>query len=455
MNQQYRIRIAHRPAAVDDFLRAALHLGVAALYRRKIQIGRTLPAAHRRRGAPAQTDQHGGAAQHHQRRAHHHLALLDVAAPQVAETPRDHDGLVIATGHVSLRGAAVRGAAVRFTRALLEDPKIAARVRSPEFVIEGSGAQRGRDHDVERRGNTLRLAEIPFPRLQHARYFQVRYRKARQPSLWLGADPGGAFVANLPARAGGRARKWRDRRGMIVRLHFHQNVDRLGDSGITMRDRIRKKSNGGCALDHRGIVSIGGQHSGGIPGIGRTDHGEQRQRHRRAVHDELRVEYLMPAMLGIRLREHHQLDVGGIPSQFAEGRHQVVDLIVRERQSPLGVGACQLVMAVGSQGDDAQRSRRCAVEQAIRRDRCADPDRFGHPIVQQRPQAPQLLGRQIRPRFDEIQGAPLQASEVLQAADMGNVGGFARPGRDRADPRRDQDLPSAIGAQMRFRTVGQ
>ncbi len=45
MNQQNRIRIPHGPAAVDDFLCAALHFGVAALHRGEIQIGRALPAA--------------------------------------------------------------------------------------------------------------------------------------------------------------------------------------------------------------------------------------------------------------------------------------------------------------------------------------------------------------------------------------------------------------------------
>ena len=52
--------------------------------------------------------------------------------------------------------------------------------------------------------------------------------------------------------------------------------------------------------------------------------------------------------------------------------------------------------------------------------------------------------RQIRVRFDEVQRAALQPPDVRKTADMSDVRGFARPGRDRADTGRDQQLAAAI-----------
>ena len=51
-----------------------------------------------------------------------------------------------------------------------------------------------------------------------------------------------------------------------------------------------------------------------------ADHREQRLRLRDAVDDELGVEDLVAAVLGVRLREHHQLDIGRIAPEALEGR---------------------------------------------------------------------------------------------------------------------------------------
>ena len=68
-----------------------------------------------------------------------------------------------------------------------------------------------------------------------------------------------------------------------------------------------------------------------------------------AVDDELRIEDLVAAMLGVRLRKHHQFDVGRIASQLAKRPHQIVDLIARQRQPPFSVGARQRLAAVLAQ----------------------------------------------------------------------------------------------------------
>ena len=96
VNQQDRIRLAERPALIDDFLRAPLDLGVAALHRREVEILRARAAADRGRRAAAQADQHRRTAEHDDFRARRHVGLLDVHAAHVAEPARDHDRLVIA-----------------------------------------------------------------------------------------------------------------------------------------------------------------------------------------------------------------------------------------------------------------------------------------------------------------------------------------------------------------------
>jgi hypothetical protein len=91
-------------------------------------------------------------------------------------------------------------------------------------------------------------------------------------------------------------------------------------------------------------------------------------------------------MLRIRLREHHQLDVSGIALQFAEGSHQVGDLIVGQRQSPIAIGLAQSAMTVIAQADDPQRPGCRAVKQPLRIGGLY-PHRLRHPIVQ--------VGRQL------------------------------------------------------------
>ena len=72
-----RVVVAERPAAVDDLLAAALHLGVVALHRGEIEILLRGARGHRRGRAAAEADEHGRAAEHDDGRARRDLALLD------------------------------------------------------------------------------------------------------------------------------------------------------------------------------------------------------------------------------------------------------------------------------------------------------------------------------------------------------------------------------------------
>ena len=58
VNREHRVGIAQLPAAVDDFLRAALDLGIAALHRIEVQVFRIGSGIHAGGGAAAHADQH-------------------------------------------------------------------------------------------------------------------------------------------------------------------------------------------------------------------------------------------------------------------------------------------------------------------------------------------------------------------------------------------------------------
>ena len=69
-----------------------------------------------------------------------------------------------------------------------------------------------------------------------------------------------------------------------------------------------------------------------------ADHAEQRLATRLAVDGPGGVEYLVPAMFGIGLGEHHQFDIGGIAAEPAEVVGDVIDFVFRKRQAEADVG---------------------------------------------------------------------------------------------------------------------
>src|SRR5205823_6011697 len=228
VDERDRVVLARRPAAIDDFLRAALHLGIAALYGGEVEVGTRAAAADRGGGAAAEPDEHGRPAQHDELRAHGHLGLVHVRAPHVPQAAGDHDRLVVAAQAL---GRVAGGA-------LLEGAEVAAHRRAAEFVVERGGADRALEHDLERGGDARRRAERLLPGALVAGDAQVRHREAGEPRLGFGAATGGALVADLPARAGRSSREGRDGGGMIVRLHLHENVDRLGADAVDTVVRV-------------------------------------------------------------------------------------------------------------------------------------------------------------------------------------------------------------------------
>jgi hypothetical protein len=88
----------HLPAAVDDFLRAPLNLGVAALHRSEIEVGVVAAGGHRTGGAATEADQHARATELDQQRAGRQRAGLErLAGGDVADAAGEHDRLVVTT----------------------------------------------------------------------------------------------------------------------------------------------------------------------------------------------------------------------------------------------------------------------------------------------------------------------------------------------------------------------
>ena len=90
------LRVAERRAMVDDLLRAALDLGVAALHRIEVELGGVGAGRHRARRAAAHADAHARPAELDQQRAGRELDLVRLRRGDRAQAAGDHDRLVIA-----------------------------------------------------------------------------------------------------------------------------------------------------------------------------------------------------------------------------------------------------------------------------------------------------------------------------------------------------------------------
>ncbi|AJX21855.1 hypothetical protein BG17_3587 [Burkholderia pseudomallei MSHR491] len=463
VNAENRVVLAELPAAVDHFLRAPLDFRVAALDRIEVELGGVRAGGHRARRAAAHADAHARAADLDEQRAGRHVVLVRVRVRDVADAARDHDRLVIAA-HLA-------------ADVLLVHAEVAAQVRAPEFVVERGAAERAVDHDRQRRrdpvraavrrarllrvarGRRLRGVARVFPRFARARQIQVRHREARQARLRPRAAARRAFVANLAARARRRAGERRDRARVIVRLHLHQRMRELGMPAIPLA-RLARLARAARepplrvrAAHDRRVVRIRDDRALRAHLLRIADHREQRHVLRLPVDRPLRVEDLVAAVFAVRLREHHQLDVGRVALELDERVDEVVDLVVGEREAEFGVRALERGSAFGEHVDRRERLGRQLVEQVprvlARRD-----DAFRHPVVQRGRDRRARVGGERLLRAD-AQDARLQRHRELdaaldpaharQAAVPRDVGRLARPRRDGAEARQhDEGLGRAL-----------
>ncbi len=406
-----RVLVAERPARVDDLLAAALHLGVVALDRGEIEVLVRRALRDRRSGAAAEPDEERGAAEHDERRALGDLALLHVPGAHVAEPAGDHDRFVEAAILV------------------LEGAKEARDGRPPELVVERGGAERALGHDRERGRDALGPADGLLPRLLEPGEAQVGYSESHQARLGLAAAAGRAFVADLAARAGRRARVRRDRRRVVVRLDLHEDVNRLdvrAVHAVAVGEEPRRLE----ALDHGRVVAVGREHAGRAR-LGRpADHAKERVGLRRAVDRELGVEDFVTTVLAVRLREHHELDVGRVATERRERALEVLDLVRREREPHLRVRGLER----GAVAADRRHRPRILLLEELLDLADVDQDRLGHAIVDRGAEGLLVVDLAEHGPRD----AALDAPHALEAARAADVGGLGRPRRDRAEARHDE-----------------
>ena len=439
------VAAAQLPAAVDDFLRAALDLGVAALHGIEVQVGRIAAHAHAGRGAAAHADAQARTAQLDEQRARRDRVFMSQARIDAAQAAGDHDGLVIAPAHH----------VVTPPRGLLIRAEIAQQIGPAEFVVEGRAAQGAVDHDRQRRGDALGQAVvIGFPglpgRVRKTRQAQMRHGKAGEAGLGLGAAAGGPLVADLAAGAGGSAGERRDGGRVIMRLDLHQRVHgglaaaihraRAGQAGNARLEALRR-----AAFHDRGVVGIGHHGTVGLRLVRGADHAKERARLLGAVDLPLRVEDLVAAVFAVGLREHHQLDVGRVALEHGEGFGQIVDFVFGQGQAQRDVGLDQRGAALGQHRHGAhrlagqRREQRLAVEAGV-------DHGFGHAVVQAGGRPGQgafvegLAAEQATLGRERVADAALDAAHRRQAAIAGDVGGLAGPGRHGAQARDDQQF---------------
>ena len=199
---------------------------------------------HRRRGAAAHADAHALAAQLNQQGARGKCDFVDVCVRHGADATRDHDRLVIAVHVVA--------------DALLERAEISAQIGATKFVVKRRATNRALNHDVERRRNAIRFADVGgrhFPRLRQARQAQVRCGESGNARLRRRAAPSSALVANLAARARRSACERRDGGWVVVGLDLGQIVREIGVRRVLTLG-IRVKALGRAARENRCVVRV-------------------------------------------------------------------------------------------------------------------------------------------------------------------------------------------------------
>ena len=435
------------PAAIDHLLAAALHLGVLALHGGEVEQLLSAARSAGRRGAAAEADAHGGSAQHDETRARRDVGLADLVGADAADPARDHDGLVVA---VDPRAAAAVSLLRDRPEVHLEGAEVAAEGGAPELVVECGGADRAVEHDFERGGDVRGPAAVVFPGLDEARDPQVRDGEAGDTGLAAGAAPRRRLVADLAAGARRRTREGRDRGGVVVGLHLHQDLHPPGRGRVPPGVRIRNEPARRVPARHGRVVAVRGQDIARAARLGVANHVEQRPPAPHAVDGPGRVEDLVAAVLGVHLREHHQLGIGRIPTELEETRPEVVDLLRTQGEAQGRVRIFQGSMRVRAEPHHRVGRRRSVEEErrgaGVRRGRGPQecPRRPGvlrhavmeHPRLGDRSRGLTLVAAGLR---DRPRDAALDAGDAFQGAVTGDVGGLARPRGDRSRPRRHHD----------------
>src|SRR5690606_4650267 len=242
---------------------------------------------------------------------------------------------------------------------------------------------------------------------------------------------GCTFVTDFATRTGCRAGVRSNGGRVVVGFDLHQDVHVFLMVGVVAAVRSGEETTGIVANEHRGVVCISRQNVVVVALVGVLDHLEQGLVLFFAVDGPAGVEDLVAAVLGVGLREHHQFHVGRVTAQRAVVVQQVIDFVVGQRQTQCFVGSYQRITATGQNIHDTQRCR-FGVGEQTRSGSAVFQHGFHHTVVQYRRVGSTVGGADA---FYIISNTALQTLHSVQAADVGNVGGFGRPVRNGAETR--------------------
>ena len=147
-----------------------------------------------------------------------------------------------------------------------------------------------------------------------------------------------------------------------------------------------------------------------------------------------RVEDFVAAVFAVGLREHVELDVGGVAAECGELADEVVDLVGCEREAEATVGFLDGGGAASENVDGGKRLRCVFDKELLQFVEAAEEDGLGHAVVQ--------CGEE---RLHVVRAVNLDDADAFDALGVGEAGvdedvsGFAGPRRLRADARSDED----------------
>ena len=146
-----------------------------------------------------------------------------------------------------------------------------------------------------------------------------------------------------------------------MRFDFHQRVRHLLVFAIDAI-RVREQSLRHVALHHCGVVVIRDHVALWMQLVRVANHFKQTDRLRFAINDEIGVENLVAAMFRVRLRKHHQFDVGRIALEVEIRVEQIVHFVIRQGQAQINICLLQCSLTARQNSNGAQRLTRQVIE---------------------------------------------------------------------------------------------
>ena len=147
----------------------------------------------------------------------------------------------------------------------------------------------------------------------------------------------------------------------------------------------------------------------------------------------------MSTMLGVRLGEHHQFDIGRIPRQGTVALKQVVELILRQGQAQTGIGRIQRRPSLLADQNPIEGLGTFMSENPCLFTR--QKDLLGHAVMQLSGEEVKHLPILIRIQPNQgVANGALNPDHGVKSADLSNVRRLARPGRSSTETRHDQHI---------------